>query len=273
MEITIVGLPYYGYGKFKNTLVEGKVVSLKHDIDNPQSKTAVVIHFGTAKIGYVTGREYEDVLKVVHSNTNRGIQTLAKITEVRASSLRATIENYPDKFRTEPKYVPNENRTGWVPVEPKWIPTDGYLDSMDEWLARKPDAIKEYLTKEKEITMFDKIVNTNTAMAQSAAFLEAGRIANNTAAKFVANKSPLMVKGYVDTAFGKLLIANAAAVAANKFRPTDKKLARLANAMITQAYQEVYQLVDIEKMLNEMLSSESVKAALSKLDNSNEYAE
>lgn len=273
MEVTIVGLPYYGYYKLRNILVEGKIVSLKHDTDNPHSKSAVVIHFGTAKIGYITGLDSRDVLKVVQFNTNRGIQTLAKITEVRASYLRATIENYPDKFRTKPKYVPNENRTGGVPVEPKWIPTDGYLDSRDEWLARKPDAIKEYLTKEKEITMFDKIVNTNVTMAQSAAFLEAGRIANNTAAKFVASKSPLMVKGYVDTAFGKLLIANAAAVAAEKFRSGDKKLARLANAMITEAYQEVYRIVDIEKMLNEMLSSEPVKAALSKLDNSNEYAE
>ena len=279
MEATIVGLPYYGYQKLKNTLVAGKVVSLIHDEDNSHSKTAVVVHFNSAKIGYVTGRESTEVLKHIHLNSNRGVMTLASIVEVRESCLKVKLEDYgmnihtgrkeplatpqTDTLVTLPNLLLADTTTNWAKNPAGEVPLTAKYASVDSFQLNKP----------KEETMFDKIVNTNTAMARSAAFLEAGRIANNTAAKFVASKSPLMVKGYVDTAFGKLLIANAAAVAANKFRPTDAKLAKLAEAMITQAYQEVYQLVDIEKMLNEMLSSESVKAALSKLDNSDEYAE
>jgi hypothetical protein len=263
MEVTIVGLPYYGYNNLKNTIVEGRVVSLSHDVANVQSKTAVVIKFGTVKIGYITGRESEAVLKVVNTNFSKGLQTLAMITEVRASCLKAKLEEY----KNNTAYVFSGYSESTTPI----LCTKDFVTKAEDFVT-KADLNSQHYMKKEEPTMFEKIVNTNVTMAQSAAFLEAGRIANNTAAKFVASKAPLMIKGYVETAFGKLMIANAAAVAAEKFRPADKKLARLANAMITEAYQEVYQQVDIEKMLNEMLSSESVKSALAKLDTTNEAA-
>ena len=254
MEVTIVGLPYYGYNKLANTLVEDKVLTLTWDTENTHSKHAVVAYYNTAKIGYITGRESEEVLKVVQYNAAHGNISCARITDVRVSCLKAELI-VPAAY-TLPA---NNDYTSAVKLA-------------QQTLADKYAAITESINKEEK-TMFEKIVNTNTVMAQSAAFLEAGRIANNTAAKFVASKSPLMVKGYVDTAFGKLLIANAAAVAVEKFRPQDKKLARLANAMITQAYQEVYQIVDVEKMLNEMLDSESVKSAMAKLEVTGSVAE
>lgn len=125
----------------------------------------------------------------------------------------------------------------------------------------------KYINSEKDKIM-NSLVDKNVQIAQNAAFLEAGRIANNQAVKVVGAKAPLMVKGYVDTAFGKLLIANAASVAAEKLRPQDKRLEKLTRAMITEAWQEVYQTFDFEKMVDEMLSNASVKAALIKIDES-----
>ena len=120
--------------------------------------------------------------------------------------------------------------------------------------------IKPKLTEDK--TMFDKIVATNKTVAVSAAYMEAGRIANNQVAKLVAAKAPLMVRGYVDTPIGKLVLANLVGMALEQFRPADKQMAKVANHMMANAYQELIRTVDIEGMLNELTSSEGIKNAL-----------
>lgn len=264
MRLTVVGLPYYNYSKLKNTLVKGQALSLEHDVGNAQSSTAVLVKFGSVKIGYIAGRKSEQALALVKQNLllyKRS--TIVTITEVRGSCL--IVENGEDLIVGTTTGRVSMAADEYDPDNESKLPDSAYY--VGAHAAMKALHDKDYFNKifKEEKSMFDKIVNTNVAMANSAAFLEAGRIANNTAAKFVASKAPLMVKGYVDTAVGKLIIANAAAVAVEKFRPADKKLACLANAMITEAYQEVYRIVDIEKMLNEMLTSESVKAALAKL--------
>lgn len=117
----------------------------------------------------------------------------------------------------------------------------------------------------KEENMFDKLVANNKAVAVNAGYMEAGRIANNQVTKLVAAKAPLMVKGYIDTPVGKVVLANLTAMAVEQFRPTDAKLKKVSVAMMTQAYQELIQTVDIEGMLNELTSSDGIKAALAKV--------
>lgn len=124
----------------------------------------------------------------------------------------------------------------------------------------------------KENTMFEKIVATNKTVAITAAYMEAGRIANNQVAKIVAAKAPLMVKGYVDTPVGKLVLANLTSMAVEQFRPTDFKLKKVSNAMMSAAYQELIQTVDIEGMLNELTSSEGIKNALAAVAGQEEVA-
>lgn len=128
-----------------------------------------------------------------------------------------------------------------------------------------PQYSKEYTTK-KEMTMFEKIVNANKTVAVTAAYMEAGRVANNQVTKLVAAKAPLMVRGYVDTPIGKLVLANLTAMAVEQFRPTDQKLKKVANAMMSNAYQELIQLVDIEGMINELVSSDGIKKALAAVE-------
>ena len=74
-----------------------------------------------------------------------------------------------------------------------------------------------------------------------------------------------MVRGYADTAVGKLVIANIAAMAAAQLRPQDATLQKLTMAMTTAAYQEVIQNVDIEGMLDSLLSSPDIQRAINKL--------
>jgi hypothetical protein len=114
----------------------------------------------------------------------------------------------------------------------------------------------------KEITMFDKIVAANKTVAVTAAYMEAGRVANNQVTKLVAAKAPMMVRGYVDTPMGKVVLANLTMMAVDQFRPTDARLKKVANAMAASAYQELIQTLDIEGMLNELTSSEGIKNAL-----------
>lgn len=120
-----------------------------------------------------------------------------------------------------------------------------------------------FLNTEKEkTTMFDIIVSVNKTIAVTAAYMEAGRIANNQITKIVAAKAPLMVKGYVDTPLGKVVLANLMMLAVDQFRPSDLKLKKVASSMGAVAYQELIQTIDIESMLDELTSSEGIKKAL-----------
>ena len=105
----------------------------------------------------------------------------------------------------------------------------------------------------------------NKSAAADAAYMEAGRIANNGAAKLAGKHLPFMLRGYADTPLGKLVIANIAVMAAAQLRPNDMTLARLAEAMTVEAFQAVYQEVNVEAMIASLLGSDEMKAALSKL--------
>lgn len=121
--------------------------------------------------------------------------------------------------------------------------------------------IQKTLNKKDEY-MFDKMIAANKTIAVTGAYMEAGRVANNQVAKLVSAKAPMMVRGYVDTPMGKVVLANLTMMAVDQFRPNDAKLKKVANAMGAVAYQELIQTLDIEGMLNELTSSDGIKAAL-----------
>lgn len=121
--------------------------------------------------------------------------------------------------------------------------------------------IQKTLNKKDE-NMLDKMIAANKTIAVTGAYMEAGRVANNQVAKLVAAKAPMMVRGYVDTPMGKVVLANLTMMAVDQFRPNDAKLKKVANAMGAVAYQELIQTLDIEGMLNELTSSDGIKAAL-----------
>lgn len=128
-------------------------------------------------------------------------------------------------------------------------------------------------TKENTMSKFDSIIASNKSAAQTGAIMEAGRIANSQVAKLAAKQLPMMVRGYADTAIGKVIIANLAAQGAAYFRPEDARLAALTSAMMVQAFQVLMQTVDIEGFVDELLDSKDIKRAMSKLSDDGEGEE
>lgn len=113
---------------------------------------------------------------------------------------------------------------------------------------------------------FSRLIAINTKAAGDAAYLETGRIANNTVIKIVTARLPFMARFYAKTPFGKLATANAAIMLAQQLRPSDERLQRLTAAMATTAYQEAIQLIDIEGMIDQLMAEPAIKRALDKLE-------
>lgn len=128
-----------------------------------------------------------------------------------------------------------------------------------------PPQSKEPIMTTKNANVVETLVSNNTSTATNAAFLEAGRLANNAAAKALAKRSPLMVRGYVDTPIGKLVIANVAQLAIQHFRPGETALNKLGEAMMVEAWQGVYGELGIEEIIAEVLDNSTVKRAVDKL--------
>lgn len=109
------------------------------------------------------------------------------------------------------------------------------------------------------------ITETNLRGVTTAAILEAGFVANKQISKMVASKAPMMVRGYLDTPLGRLLVANAAQVASRQFRPGDERLTRLTNAMVTSAYQDVIREIDINGMIDSLLEDSKIAGCMDRL--------
>lgn len=118
-----------------------------------------------------------------------------------------------------------------------------------------------------------KFIENNKVVATSAAFMEAGRIANSQASKFAAKQLPMMVRGYAETAIGRLVLANIAQMAQEHFRPNDQRLKKLSQAMMVSAWQEVYQQIDIDGFIDQLLENKGMARAFEKLAQAEEVAE
>ena len=117
-----------------------------------------------------------------------------------------------------------------------------------------------------------QVIANNMQLGTSAAFLEAGRIANNQISSVAASKLPMLMRGYAATPLGRLIIANIAALAAEHFRADDKRLKRLTNAMTVSAYQELLQTLDIEQFIEDLVSNSTIKKALKTFETQAETA-
>jgi hypothetical protein len=106
----------------------------------------------------------------------------------------------------------------------------------------------------------------NAEAMKNAGYLEAGTIVNRQLTKLASAKLPLMVRGYADTPIGKLIIANLFKVAIHELRPDNHVLQRLSDASLEAAHLDVIRTLDIDGLIDDMLSDETFKRALSKLE-------
>jgi hypothetical protein len=106
----------------------------------------------------------------------------------------------------------------------------------------------------KQQTMLENLIETNKQAAKQAAYLEAGRLANVTLEGILIRKFPSLPQ----TPFNQLIMANIMDQVAKNFKP-NAQLAKVTAAMTTQAYLELYQMVDLEGMIAEFMNDAVVK--------------
>ncbi|BEU76396.1 hypothetical protein Wa28E_0310 [Escherichia coli phage Wa28] len=97
------------------------------------------------------------------------------------------------------------------------------------------------------------IVAANKSAVINAAKLEAGKIALTQITKVAAKKAPFMIKGYIDTPIGRVVIANLLSVAVDQYAPTNQKAKAVAGAAMEAAMLEMVQSFNIAEMIDEMV--------------------
>lgn len=103
------------------------------------------------------------------------------------------------------------------------------------------------------MTKIANIVAANKSAAVNAAKLEAGKIALTQITKVAAKKAPFMIKGYIDTPIGRVVIANLLGVAVDQYAPSNQKAKAVAGAAMEAAMLEMVQSFNIAEMIDEMV--------------------
>lgn len=195
-------------------------------------------------------------------------RTRKPLDEAELQELRDAM-SFRKKIWLNGEHIPQHMREAWRAaraVQPQFHSLVIYPQPS---ITKEPIMTKTSIVERAQATG-SRIIAANKQAAQSAAYLEAGNIANNQLAKVAGKKLPLMLRGYADTPWGKLVIANIAQQLAAEFRPNHKQLQSLTAAMTVAAYSEVIKLVNIDGVIDELLESKDIKAAMSKIGDTSE---
>jgi hypothetical protein len=251
----------------RGEITRDSCIFFKKDFGNKYDKDATGIFV------YVLGEQPLQIgwiPKAINAEFAEHIRKQGSFTDIRISKIDPSIPY----LKIMGKAIPATNPCKEIPFRGGVVNqsrdslTSGYTSSQfSGFVANTSGNSIINTTKESKMQkIVDKVIADNSTLATSAAFLEAGRIANTQAVKLAGKHLPMMVRGYADTVFGKLVLANAASTAAAQFRPNDKRLKRLTESMVLNAWQDVYQSFDIESMIDEMLTSSSLKRAFDNID-------
>ena len=245
---TVTGLSFHKYGQHINRIMVGTTLQLLK-IKNEQDDYAV---------GVFLPQPEDTQVGWIPKGLDRGIHSL--LSQGETLSCMVTNHNVTGDFSTRL----------YVNVYQEEDEDEGELLDTPEVKTSNPLLNTQHIiTVKKETIMSSKlntVIDSNKSAATVAAYQEAGRLANKKAREVLAKKAPLMVRGYVDTPIGGLVIANLAMLAQQQFRPEDARLVKLTRAMQVQAYQELIQSFDIESFIDELMENNTVKRALAKLD-------
>lgn len=263
----VTGTSYYlGWEAKHGKMNVGDLVGLKRDRTNPYDSRATAVMYEGVQIGWVPKALNH---KVAAAIDNSDTELEAVITKVNHQGgfedrLYITITSGAEDAVVNADYTKLEARVlaQKYAFEQCARDVDTLLDTQTY------DTVLKTFSESKEYRMsqIDQVIDKNKQTAVSAAFMEAGRIANNQVAKIASKQLPVMLRGYADTALGKLVLANAANFAAQKLRPQDQRLGKLTGAMMVQAYQELYADFDIEQMIEDLLENSTIKKALKTVD-------
>lgn len=117
------------------------------------------------------------------------------------------------------------------------------------------------------MTKIANIVAANKSAVVNAAKLEAGKIALTQITKVAAKKAPFMIKGYIDTPVGRVVIANLLSVAVDQYAPSNQKAKAVAGAAMEAAMLEMVQSFNIAEMIDEMVKGIDISTFTTNTEN------
>ena len=133
-----------------------------------------------------------------------------------------------------------------------WKEEDQPIDNTEKHAVNSNTQTTENKGK-NTMTKIANIVAANKSAAVNAAKLEAGKIALTQITKVAAKKAPFMIKGYIDTPIGRVVIANLLSVAVDQYAPSNQKAKAVADAAMEAAMLEMVQSFNIAEMIDEMV--------------------
>ncbi|QNI21591.1 hypothetical protein [Salmonella phage 3sent1] len=138
-----------------------------------------------------------------------------------------------------------------------WKDEDQIIDSIEKHAVNSNTKSVHTQTTENKgkntMTKIANIVAANKSAAVNAAKLEASKIALTQITKVAAKKAPFMIKGYIDTPIGRVVIANLLSVAVDQYAPSNQKAKAVASAAMEAAMLEMVQSFNIAEMIDEMV--------------------
>lgn len=132
--------------------------------------------------------------------------------------------------------------------------------------AFKSETNRTFTMNTKHSSRIARTAYDNTEAFKNAAALEAGVIVNRQLAKIVSAKAPLMVRGYIDTPIGKVVLANLLKVLVHELRPDNKLLQRLSDASMEAAHLDLIRTIDLDGMIDELVSNDTIKRVMGSLE-------
>lgn len=169
--------------------------------------------------------------------------------------------------RSSSHYIYNEDRpdtyVGWIPLSefagcplesgveyPVTINGDNTLEILAPRTVYVGVSDFTQTKQPKKVNMLTQVLETNKAAMKQAAYLEAGRVATSTLQTIVASRFPNLP----DTPFNALILANLADVMGKQIKPS-AQLQKVTQAMVTSAYTDLFQGLDIDGMIAELLTA------------------
>lgn len=147
-----------------------------------------------------------------------------------------------------------------------WKEENQPIDNTEKHTVNSNTQITENKGK-NAMTKIANIVAANKSAVVNAAKLEAGKIALTQITKVAAKKAPFMIKGYIDTPIGRVVIANLLSVAVDQYAPSNQKAKAVASAAMEAAMLEMVQSFNIAEMIDEMVKGIDISTFTTNTEN------
>jgi len=158
-------------------------------------------------------------------------------------------------------------------TKPWLVQKDGSTTGVEQEMLQDTKTNTKTQKEGKEMTskitnMASTTMDINKDAVKLAAKLEVGKVATQTIGKAVKKQLPMMIRGYADSPFYNIVIANMAGIALREFAANNEKAQIVSEAMIQSAAVEMVSSFNIDQMIGDMLEDIDIsKIAPEKVEN------